>query len=148
MKLTRKAIYTTHELLSQRNSIERTNKQSSVTSLNVSWNSEDKGDSDDNEKMKKADEFFLKIQFTKFFCQQIWFQELFIGCSEFPAPLTVKTGEENFHQYCIVSTVCVFYVGFQCSLSQRYFFYLSTPAIQKSNTGTGYGKGVSIDNHH
>ena len=27
-------------------------------------------------------------------------------------------------------------------------FHLSTPAIQKSNTGTGYGKGVSIDNHH
>ena len=108
MKLTRKAIYTTHELLSQRNSIKRTNKQPSVTSLNVSWNSEDKGDSDDNEKMKKADEFFLKIQFTKFFCQQIWFQELFIGCSEFPAPLTVKTGEENFQQYCGYLKYCMF----------------------------------------
>ena len=52
MKLTRKPIYTTHELLSQRNSIERTNKYPSVTSLNVSWNSKDEGDSDDNEKMK------------------------------------------------------------------------------------------------
>ena len=49
--------------------------------------------------------FFLKIQFTKIFCQQIWFQELFIGCSEFPAPLTVKTGEENFQYYW---KLCVF----------------------------------------
>ena len=48
----------------------------------------------------------------------------------------------------VLCVLCVYMSDSSVHYPKDISFYLSTPAIQKSNTGTGSGKGVSIDNHH